>query len=206
MKWVSLFKAESSVHSLPFFSRWTLQFHKARKKQGEGQGRGQTGRGLQWRWKRRENVWRSQNLPLHWDMIGFFPLCKNDKKKSKETQKWCSKNEDERGRGWFLAGMCVALCIFFLFRKATLGFDAVVVIRGLAAATGFRLWALLDVRLRHTPPGGEVEGHSPSPRECSIPRHAVPLQLVKGQLGCELGHSLLIAKMQHEIRQHTLNS
>lgn len=66
-----------------------------------------------------------------------------------------------------------------MFRKATLGFDAVVVVRGLAAATGFGLGALLDVRLHHTPPGGEVEGHTPRPWENTIPLYAVPLQLCK---------------------------
>lgn len=86
-----------------------------------------------------------------------------------------------------LLGCCVGcrvVVVFFLFRKATLGFDAVVVVRGLAAATGFGLGALLDVRLRHTPPGGEVEGHTPRPWESPIPLHAVPLQLVErhGQL------------------------
>lgn len=83
--------------------------------------------------------------------------------------------------------LCWLLCCFFLFRKATLGFDAVVVVRGLAAATGFGLGALLDVRLRHTPPGGEVEGHTPRPRESPVPLHAVPLQLVREhrQLVCE---------------------
>lgn len=94
-----------------------------------------------------------------------------------------------RGRGeiacWdvVLAVVCFFFSFFFfcLFRKATLGFDAVVIIRGLAAATGFGLGALLDVRLRHTPPGGEVEGHTPRPRENPIPLHAVPLQLVGGQ-------------------------
>lgn len=69
---------------------------------------------------------------------------------------------------------------FVLFRKATLGSDAVVVVvRGLAAATGFRLGSLLDVRLGHTPPGGEVEGHSPSSGQSAVPLHAVPLQLHK---------------------------
>lgn len=89
-------------------------------------------------------------------------------------------------------GCCCVVGIFFLllflFHKATLGFDAVVVIRGLAAATGFGLGALLDVCLRHTPPGGEVEGHTPCPRENPIPLNAVPLQLVKTQsrgLMCE---------------------
>lgn len=185
MKWVSLFKAESSVHSLPFFSWWTLQFHKARKKKEEGEGEGgQRGRGLQWRRKRRENnVWRSRNLPLHWDMIGFSLVQEWQKKnQNKRNSKWCSKNKDERKRR--ISCWDVVLAVFFLFHKATLGFDAVVVVRGLAAATGFRLWALLDVRLRHTPPGGEVEGHTPCPRESPIPLHAVPLQLVKrcGQL------------------------
>lgn len=117
-----------------------------------------------------------------------FPLCKNDDKKNqnKRNSKWCSKNKDERGRGGLLAGM-LWWCWFFLFRKATLGFDAVVVIRGLAAATGFGLWALFDVHLRHTPPGGEVEGYTPRPRENPIPLHAVPLQLVirHGQFKCE---------------------
>lgn len=113
-----------------------------------------------------------------------FPLCKNDKKiKTKRNSKWCSKNKDERGRG-FLAGMlcwllCRCCCFYFLFHKATLGFDAVVVVWGLAAATGFRLGALLDICLRHTPPGGEVEGHTPCPRESPVPLHAVPLQLLE---------------------------
>lgn len=82
----------------------------------------------------------------------------------------------------FLLGCGVILCDFlffflFLFRKATLGFDAVVVVGGLAAATGFGLGALLHLRLRHTPPGGEVEGHSPSSGQNAVPLHAVPLQL-----------------------------
>lgn len=71
--------------------------------------------------------------------------------------------------------------LLVLFHKATLGFDAVVVIRSLAAATGFGLRALLDMRLRHTPPGGEVEGHAPRPREESVSLHAVLLKLVKTQ-------------------------
>lgn len=76
--------------------------------------------------------------------------------------------------------VCGVFSLFlFLFRKATLGFDAVLVVRSLAAATGFGLRALLDVRLRHTPPGGEVEGHTSSPRENPVPLHAVPLQLLK---------------------------
>ena len=80
-----------------------------------------------------------------------------------------------------MLGCGVGCCFFFfLFHKATLGFDAVVIVRGLAAATGFGLGALLDVRLRHTPPGGEVEGHAPCPRENPISLHAVLLQLVKG--------------------------
>lgn len=84
----------------------------------------------------------------------------------------------------FLLG-CVILRDFFcfflfvLFRKATLGSDAVVVVRGLAAATGFRLGSLLDVRLGHTPPGGEVEGHSPSSGQSAVSLHAIPLQLHK---------------------------
>lgn len=73
----------------------------------------------------------------------------------------------------------IFLLFFVLFRKATLGSDAVVVVRGLAAATGFRLGPLLDVRLGHTPPGGEVEGHSPSSGQSAVPLHAVPLQLQK---------------------------
>lgn len=68
---------------------------------------------------------------------------------------------------------------FVLFRKATLGSDAVVVVGGLAAATGFGLGSLLHVRLGHTPPGGEVEGHSPSSGQSAVPLHAVPLQLQK---------------------------
>lgn len=58
-----------------------------------------------------------------------------------------------------------------------LGFDAVLVVRSLAAATGFGLGALLVPRLRHTPPGGEVEGHAPRPREEPVSLHAVLLQL-----------------------------
>lgn len=76
--------------------------------------------------------------------------------------------------------------LFFLFRKAPLGSDAVVVVRGLAAAaTGFGLWALLDIRLGHTPPGGEVEGNSPSSGQSAVPLHAVPLQLREKDLGNE---------------------
>lgn len=131
-----------------------------------------------------------------------FPLCKNNKNKKtkskkKDLQNGALKNKDDRGKGELLAGMwCwLLLCcwyffffFFFLFHKATLGFDAVVVIRGLATATGFGLGALLHVCLRHTPPGGEVEGHTPCPRENPIPLNAVPLQLVKTQsrrLMCE---------------------
>lgn len=77
-------------------------------------------------------------------------------------------------------GCCVVVFFFFLFHKATLGFDAVVVVRGLAAATGFGLGALLDVRLCHAPPGGEVQGDTPRPRQNPIPLHAVSLQLGKG--------------------------
>lgn len=108
----------------------------------------------------------------------FFPCARMTKNQNKRNSKWCSKNKDERGRGGFLAGM-LCFYLFFLFHKATLGFDAVVVVGGLAAATGFRLGALLDVRLRHTPPGGEVEGHTPCPRESPVPLHAVPLQLLQ---------------------------
>lgn len=74
---------------------------------------------------------------------------------------------------------CCFFCCFVLFRKAALGSDAVVVVRGLAAATGFRLGSLLHVRLGHTPPGGEVEGHSPGSGQSAVPLHAVPLQLHK---------------------------
>lgn len=184
MKWVSLFKAESSVHSLPFFSWWTLQFHKEEEKNRKKGRRVIRGGGLQWRRKRRENdVWRSRNLPLHWDMIGFSLVQEwPTKKKSKQIQNGALKQKMREEEEDFLLGCRVVLCdflFFFLFRKATLGFDAVVVVRGLAAATGFRLGALLDVRLRHTPPGGEVEGHSPSSGQSAIPLHAVPLQLHK---------------------------
>ena len=81
-----------------------------------------------------------------------------------------------------MLGCCVVVvgCWLFLFRKATLGFDAVVVVRGLAAATGFGLGALLDVLLRHTPPGGEVEGDPLRPGESPVPLQAVPLQLLGG--------------------------
>lgn len=102
-----------------------------------------------------------------------FPLCKNDQKTKTKKSKWCSKNKDERGRGFLLG--CFVGC--FLFHKATLGFDAVVVVWGLAAATGFWLGAFLHVGLSHTPPGGEVEGDTPLPRESPVPLHAVPLQL-----------------------------
>lgn len=128
----------------------------------------------------------------------FFPCARTTKTKSKkkDLQNGALKNKDDRGKGELLAGMWCWLLMccwyffffFFLFHKATLGFDAVVVIRGLAAATGFGLGALLDVCLRHTPPGGEVEGHTPCPRENPIPLNAVPLQLVKTQsrrLMCE---------------------
>lgn len=37
------------------------------------------------------------------------------------------------------------------------------------------------MRLRHTPPGGEVEGHAPRPREKSVSLHAILLKLVKKQ-------------------------
>lgn len=73
--------------------------------------------------------------------------------------------------------LAVVLFNYFLFHKATLGFDAVIIVWGLAAATGFGLRALLDMCLRHTPPGGEVEGHTPRPRENPIPLHAVHPQL-----------------------------
>lgn len=128
----------------------------------------------------------------------FFPCARTTKTKSKkkDLQNGALKNKDDRGKGELLAGMWCWLLMccwyffffFFLFHKATLGFDAVVVIRGLAAATGFGLGALLDVCLRHTPPGGEVEGHTPCPRENPIPLNAIPLQLVKTQsrrLMCE---------------------
>lgn len=208
MKWVSLFKAESSVHSLPFFSWWTLQFHKARKKkEGEeteglwvcvwkiGQKRAGTAVKEETQGKRRL---AEQESPPSLGYDWFFPCARTTKTKSKkkDLQNGALKNKDDRGKGELLAGMwCwLLLCcwyfffFFFLFHKATLGFDAVVVIRGLAAATGFGLGALLDVCLRHTPPGGEVEGHTPCPRENPIPLNAVPLQLVKTQsrrLMCE---------------------
>lgn len=186
MKWVSLFKAESSVHSLPFFSRWTLQFHKARKKKEEGEGGGGSKRA---RTAVKEETQGKQRLaePESPPSLGydwFFPCARMTKKiKTKEIQNGALKTKMREEEEDFLLGCCVGCCIF-LFHKATLGFDAVVVVRGLAAATGFRLWALLDVRLRHTPPGGEVEGHTPCPRESPIPLPAVPLQLVKrcGQL------------------------
>lgn len=80
------------------------------------------------------------------------------------------------------------IIIIVLFRKATLGFDAVVVVRGLAAATGvgFRALVLL-LRLRHTPPGGEVEGHAPRPRQNPVSLHAVALQLLKGEAQVRTG-------------------
>lgn len=123
-----------------------------------------------------------------------FPLCKNNKNKKtkskkKDLQNGALKTKMTEEKGNCLLGCGVGCCcvffLFFLFHKATLGFDAVVVIRGLAAATGFGLGALLDVCLRHTPPGGEVEGHTPCPRENPIPLNAVPLQLVKTQ-SCRL--------------------
>lgn len=165
----------------PSFLEHFSSTKRGRKKKGK-ERRVVRGGGLQWRRKRRENnVWQSRNLPLHWDMIGFS-LVQEWPKKKKEIQNGALKTKDERGRGRFLAGMSCRLMwfsFFFLFRKATLGFDAVVVVRGLAAATGFRLGALLDIRLRHTPPGGEVEGHSPSSGQSAIPLHAVPPQLHK---------------------------
>ena len=77
----------------------------------------------------------------------FFPCARMTTKKknqNKRNSKWCSKNKDERKRGiacWdvVLAVVLLLFFVFFLFRKATLGFDAVVVVRGLAAATGFGL-------------------------------------------------------------------
>lgn len=118
MKWVSLFKAESSVHSLPFLS-WTLQFHKARKKEeeggrgegGGGGGGGQRGQGLQWRRKRRENnVWQSRNLPLHWDMIGFSLVQEWPKNKNKKIQNGALKTKmrEEEDFCWdvLLAAFC----------------------------------------------------------------------------------------------------
>ena len=118
----------------------------------------------------------------------FFPCArmttKKTKKKSKrkEIQNGALKTKMREEEGLLAGMLCWLLCccFFILFRKATLGFDAVVIVRGLAAATGFGLRALLDVRLRHTPPGGEVEGHTPCPRESPVPLHAVPLQLAKG--------------------------
>lgn len=103
----------------------------------------------------------------------FFPCARMTKKQKQKNSKWCSKNKDERGRGFLLG--CFVGC--FLFHKATLGFYAVVVVWGLAAATGFWLGAFLHVGLSHTPPGGEVEGDTPLPRESPVPLHAVPLQL-----------------------------
>ena len=78
-----------------------------------------------------------------------------------------------------MSSYVIFVFFFFLFRKATLGSDAVVVVRGLAAATGFRLGALLELRFRHTPPGGEVEGHSPSSGQSAVPLHAILPQLHK---------------------------
>lgn len=180
MKWVSLFKAESSVHSVPFLS-WTLQFHKARKKEegerGEGRGGGggskRAGTAVKEETQGKQRLAEPESPPsLGYDW--FFPCARMTKKQKNKNWKWCSKNKkDERGRG-FLLGCCVGC---FLFHKATLGFDAVVVVWGLAAATGFRLGALLHVGLCHTPPGGEVEGDTPLPRQSSVPLHAVPLQL-----------------------------
>lgn len=76
----------------------------------------------------------------------FFPCARMTTKKKIKTKgnsKWCSKNKDERGRGgfacWDVVLAVVLLLFFILFRKATLGFDAVVIVRGLAAATGFGL-------------------------------------------------------------------
>lgn len=109
---VCLKQNQVCIHCPSFLNEHFSSTKRGRNREKGGGGVKQGG-GLQWRWKRRENVWQSQNLPLHWDMIGFFPLCKNNKKIKTKTQKWCSKNEDERGRGGFLAGMCVALCIFF---------------------------------------------------------------------------------------------
>lgn len=211
MKWVSLFKAESSVHSLPFFSWWTLQFHKARKKkegeETEGlwvcvcvENRSKEGRDCSEGGNAGKTTSGRAGISPFTGIWLVFPLCKNNKNKKtkskkKDLQNGALKNKDDRGKGELLAGMwcwllmcCWYFFFFFLFHKATLGFDAVVVIRGLAAATGFGLGALLDVCLRHTPPGGEVEGHTPCPRENPIPLNAVPLQLVKTQsrrLMCE---------------------
>lgn len=140
MKWVSLFEAESSVHLLPFFSWWTLQFHKARKKKK---------RKKRW-WRKRRKVrvaeWERGRVCSEGGNAGkmtsgragispftgiwlVFPLCKNNNKNQKkkikskkEIQKWCSKNNDERGRRELLAGMCCWLlccwfffCVFFFF-------------------------------------------------------------------------------------------
>lgn len=87
MKWVSLFKAESSVHSLPFLS-WTLQFHKARKKEEEG-GRGEGGGGGGGVKEGRDcseggNAGKTTSgragISPFTGIWLVFPLCKNDQK------------------------------------------------------------------------------------------------------------------------------
>lgn len=187
-----------------------LDEHFSSTKRGRKKRRGRVeGGGLQWRRTRRENdVWQSRNLPLHWDMIGFSLVQERQQNKIKMRviENGALKTKMRQEEGDLLAGMwCWLLCccvFLFLFRKATLGFDAVVVIRGLAAATGFGLWALLDVRLRHTPPGGEVEGYTPSPRENPVPLQSVPLQLFR-HLACD--HLNLNTKIQFKGKCYSLS-
>lgn len=73
----------------------------------------------------------------------FFPCARMTTKKikTKEIQNGALKTKMREEEGDCLLGCCVGCCVvvFFLFHKATLGFDAVVVVRGLAAATGFGL-------------------------------------------------------------------
>lgn len=143
----------------------------------------------------KEEPQENAGIPSFTGIWLVFPLCKNKKKNKlkkrnqKKVKQW-SKNKKRRGGSCLLrcgVGCFVYVVIFIiiiiivLFCKATLGFDAVVVVGGLAAATGvgFRAPLLLLVRLRHTPPGGEVEGHAPRPRQNPVSLHAVALQLVK---------------------------
>ena len=121
MKWVSLFEAESSVHSLPFFFLMNTSVPQSEEEKGRREGGGvQRGQGLQWRRKRRENdVWRSRNLLLHWDMIGFSLVQEQQQKKkikTKEIQNGALKTKMRQEEGELLAGMwCWLLCLLFFF-------------------------------------------------------------------------------------------
>lgn len=113
---VCLKQNQVCIHCPSFLDEHFSSTKRGRKrKKGERrrrEGGGQRGQGLQWRRKRRENnVWRSRNLPLHWDMIGFSLVQEWQKKsKQKEIQNGALKTK-MREEEDFLLGCCVGCCV-----------------------------------------------------------------------------------------------